>query len=215
MELHVFSIPIPPPTSLSTWSLWVFPVHQAQTLVSCIQPGLVICFTIDNIHVSMLFSRNIPPLPSPTESKSLFCTSVSLFLFLNEISRIQNTNSVNYILPVWKHYFFLRFWAQANLSSYHPTIVFSLTCTISDFHSHPLNLHEILFLFLANYVFAFPVTNTLLTKGLSEPYVTSDVCIVLSTALSGIICLSRQAWLWWPLLTQCTACWICQQSHYL
>ena len=42
---------------------------------------LVICFTLDNIHVSMLFSPNIPPLPSPTESKSLFCTSVSLFLF--------------------------------------------------------------------------------------------------------------------------------------
>ena len=39
------------------------------------------CFTLDNIHVSMLFSQNIPPSPSPTGSKSLFCTSVSLFLF--------------------------------------------------------------------------------------------------------------------------------------
>ena len=36
---------------------------------------------LDNMHVSMLFSRNIPPSPSPTESKSLFCTSGSLFLF--------------------------------------------------------------------------------------------------------------------------------------
>ena len=27
-----------------------------KALVSCIQPGLVISFTIDNIHVSMLFS---------------------------------------------------------------------------------------------------------------------------------------------------------------
>ena len=33
-----------------------------------------------NIHVSMLFSQIIPPLPSPTESKSLFFTSVSLLL---------------------------------------------------------------------------------------------------------------------------------------
>ena len=68
--------PSPPDPSGSSQS-----VHQAQALVSCIQPGLVICFTLDNIRVSMLFSRNIPPLPSPTESKSLFCTSVSLFLF--------------------------------------------------------------------------------------------------------------------------------------
>ena len=70
-----------PPTSLSTRSLWVFLVHQAQALLSCIQPGLVICVTLDNIHVLMPFSRNIPHSPSPTESKSLFCTSVSLFLF--------------------------------------------------------------------------------------------------------------------------------------
>ena len=29
MDLHVFPVPIPPPTSLSTWFLWVFPVHRA------------------------------------------------------------------------------------------------------------------------------------------------------------------------------------------
>ena len=45
-----------------------------------IEPGLVICFTYDNIHVSMLFSQIIPPSPSPTESKRLFYTSVSLLL---------------------------------------------------------------------------------------------------------------------------------------
>ena len=51
--------PDPPPSSLSTPSLWVFPVHQPWALVSCIQPGLVICFTLDSILVSMLFSQNI------------------------------------------------------------------------------------------------------------------------------------------------------------
>ena len=64
MELHVFPILNLPPTSLPIRSLWVFPVHQLQALVSCIQPGLAICFTLDSIHVSMLFSRNIPPSPS-------------------------------------------------------------------------------------------------------------------------------------------------------
>ena len=78
MDLHVFPILNPPPASLPIPSLWVFPMHQPRALSSCIQPELVICFTLDSIPVSMLFSQNIPPSPSPTESKSLFCTSVSL-----------------------------------------------------------------------------------------------------------------------------------------
>ena len=52
--------------------------------ISCIEPGLVIHFTYDNIHISMSFSQIIPPSPSPTESKRLIYTSVSLLL-----SRIQ------------------------------------------------------------------------------------------------------------------------------
>ena len=43
----VFFFPLPPP--LHSIPL-VFPVHQARALVSCIPPGLVICFTINNIH---------------------------------------------------------------------------------------------------------------------------------------------------------------------
>ena len=39
----------------------VIPVQQPQALVSSIQPGLAICFTLDNIHISMLFSQIIPP----------------------------------------------------------------------------------------------------------------------------------------------------------
>ena len=49
-------------------------------LVSCTKLGLVIYLTYGNIHVSTLFSQIIPPLPSPTESKRLFFTSVSLLL---------------------------------------------------------------------------------------------------------------------------------------
>ena len=93
MDLHVFPIPIPPPTSLPIPSLWVFPVHQPWAVVSCIQPRLAICFTLDNIYVSMLFSQIIPPSPSPIESKSLFYTNITLLpntcLFLLLFSYIQ------------------------------------------------------------------------------------------------------------------------------
>ena len=82
MGIDVFPILNPPRTSLPIPSLWVIPVHQPQG--SCIEPGLAICFLYDIIHVSMTFPQIIPPSPSPTESKRLFYTSVSLLL-----SRIQ------------------------------------------------------------------------------------------------------------------------------
>ena len=79
MGVHVFPILNPPPTSLLIPSLWVIQVHQPQA--PCIMhrlPGLAICFTYDNIYVSVPFSQIIPLSPSPTESKTLFYTSVSL-----------------------------------------------------------------------------------------------------------------------------------------
>ena len=75
-------VPLPEPPSppslyhASGSSQCTSPKHP----VSCIEPGLAIHFIYDIIHVSMPFSQIIPPSPSPTESKRLFYTSVSLLL---------------------------------------------------------------------------------------------------------------------------------------
>ena len=81
--IHVFPILNPPPSPHhpSGSSQCTSPEHP----VSCIEPGLAIHFIYDIIiHVSMPFSQLISPSPSPTKSKRLFYTSVSLLL-----SRIQ------------------------------------------------------------------------------------------------------------------------------
>ena len=69
-------LPIPSPSHPSGSSQCTSPEHPA----SCIEPGLAIHFTYDSIHISAQFSQIIPPSPSPTESKRLFYTSVSLLL---------------------------------------------------------------------------------------------------------------------------------------
>ena len=78
--VHEFPILNPPPTTLPISSSGSSQCTSPKHLVSCIEPRLAIRFTYDIIHVSMPFSQIIPPLPSPTESKSLFYTSVSLLL---------------------------------------------------------------------------------------------------------------------------------------
>ena len=57
----------------------IIPVYQPLPVFS-IEPRLAIHFLYDIIHVLMPFSQIIPPPPSPTESKRLFYTSVSLLL---------------------------------------------------------------------------------------------------------------------------------------
>ena len=70
--------PLPPPSPCPCSGLSQLTGFDCP--VSCIKLGLVISFTYDNIHVSMLFFQIIPPSPSLTESKSLFFISVSLLL---------------------------------------------------------------------------------------------------------------------------------------
>ena len=70
--------PLPPPTPYHLSGS--FPCTSPKHPVSWIEHRLAIRFLHDSIHVSMPFSQLIPPSPSPTESKRLFYTSVSLLL---------------------------------------------------------------------------------------------------------------------------------------
>ena len=75
--IHVFPIlnPLPPPSLYhpSGSSQCTSPKHP----VSCIKPGLAICFICDIMHVSMPFSQIIPPSPSPRVQKSILYICVS------------------------------------------------------------------------------------------------------------------------------------------
>ena len=95
--------PLPPssPYHPSGSSQCTSPKHP----VSCIEPRLAIRFLYDIIHVSMPFSQIIPPSPSPTESKRLFDTSVSLLLsriqgYCYHLSKLVLTYSFSYLEPV-------------------------------------------------------------------------------------------------------------------
>ena len=94
-DIHVSPIILNlPPTFLPTLSSGLSQSTGFECPASCIELALVIYLTYGNVHVSMLFSQIIPLLPSPTESKNLFLTSVSplwpcmwiiITVFLNSI----------------------------------------------------------------------------------------------------------------------------------
>ena len=112
--------PLPPP----------FPFHPSGSFqctspkqpVSCIEPGLVICFTYDNIHVSMPFSQVISPSPSPTESKRLFYTSVSLLqlkqLDRSDIFSIHQEKTLRRIYRIINFYFQSVFYLTYNFLTF-------------------------------------------------------------------------------------------------
>ena len=97
-------LPPPSPYHPSGSSQCTSPKHP----VSCTEPGLATRFIYDIIHVSMPSSQIIPPSPSPTESKRLFCTFYTLPYFnridswtiwgsgVSTIPAIENTHVIWY-----------------------------------------------------------------------------------------------------------------------
>ena len=65
MELHVFPIPIPPPTSLSTRFLWVFPVQEAWALVSRIPCILLNFWVQENMALLVEYQQPLVHIGTP------------------------------------------------------------------------------------------------------------------------------------------------------
>ena len=121
MGVHAFPNMNPPPTSLPITSLWVSPCTSPKHAVSCIGHRLVIRFLHDSIHVSMPFSQIIPPSPSPTESKSLFYTSVSLLLSRIRGYHYHLSKFHIYVLVYCIGVFFLAYFTLYNRLQFHPS----------------------------------------------------------------------------------------------
>ena len=94
MGVHVSPRPKSPTPTSSFHPSGLSQCSGFERPVSCTELGLLIYFTYDNIHLSMLFSQTIPPLPSPTESK---VCSLHLCLFCYLVYRVIATIFLNYI----------------------------------------------------------------------------------------------------------------------
>ena len=88
MSVHVFPILKPPPSPSPSHPSGSYQYTNPEHPDSCIEPGLVIYFTYDNIHVSMLFSHLLPV--------------ISIFKKVNRLS-------CSYL---WLMYYFKLFWLQ-------------------------------------------------------------------------------------------------------
>ena len=109
-------LPPPSPYHPSRSSQCTSPKHP----VLCIETGLVTHFIYEIIHVSVPFSKIIPPSPSPTESKRLFYTSVSLFLSRTQAYFYHLSKFHIYALVYCIGVFFLAYFTLYNRLQFHP-----------------------------------------------------------------------------------------------
>ena len=112
------------------------PSAPARTLVSCIQPGLAICFTRDSILISMLFSQNIHPHLLPQSPK---VCSVHLCLCFCLAYRVIITNFLNSIyiyIYVSILYWCLSFWLTS-------------LCIMGSSFIHPIRTDSYVFFLMA------------------------------------------------------------------
>ena len=88
--------------------------------VSCIEPGLAICFLYDTIHVLMPFSQSSHPLSLPKSAKDY---SIHLCLFCCLVYRVIIAIFLN---SIYMHYytvlvfFFLAYFTLYNRLQFHP-----------------------------------------------------------------------------------------------
>ena len=120
MGVSVFPILNPLPTPSPSHPSGSSQCTSPKDPVSCIEPGLAICFTCDNLHVSMPFFYIIPPLPSPTESKRFFNTFVSLLLSCIQGYCCHLSNFHIYVLVYYIGVFFLAYFTLYNRLQFHP-----------------------------------------------------------------------------------------------
>ena len=137
----MFPILSPPPSSLPVPSLRVIPLHQPQG--SCIEPGLVICFLYDIIHVSMTFPQIIPPSPSPKDYSihlCLFCClvyRVIITIFNQDFNLIflRNIPSLTFPLLSYKN-------KMAIIGNF-PFLISLLSKSLFQRHKHLCNLSKL------------------------------------------------------------------------
>ena len=110
-------LPPPSPSHPSGSSQCTSPEHP----VSCIEPGLAVRFTCDNLHVSMPVSHIIQPSCSPTESKRLFYTSVSFAVSLQGYHYHLFKFHI-YALVYCIGVFFLAYFTLYNRLQFHPPL---------------------------------------------------------------------------------------------